>query len=214
MDRRDVPWGTKILRARYVLRVKCDAQRLISRFKARLVALGHLAIETIHYNETYAPAARSATVKLVFAIAAIMNLELRQYDCETAFLNADIDEEIYMYVPDGYEPTDETPDDWTKEEKEKHAQIKAGDVVRLCSSIYGMPQSSRNWWKKITLHLKSIGFKQSVLDPGLMYRIDTKRYSVLALVVDDIVLATNEEKGVFVEEMRQHLGSLWVQTAS
>ena len=225
----DVPFGTRILRAKYVLRVKCDAQGLISRFKARMVVLGHLAVQSIHYFDTYSPAARAASVKLVLALAAIMNLDLRQYDCHTAFLGAPLDEEIYMYLPEGYEPTKEAtyaaPSDWQEPARPKRpAEASHGRqsrknarsqhrrtprVVRLKRSLYGLPQSPRCFWKKIDAHLKRLGFTRSVIDPCIMYRIgihpETKKheFSVLALVVDDIVLATNLPRGIFLREMEQ-----------
>ena len=201
VDRRSVPINNKILRAKYVLRVKCDAQGLISRFKARLVILGHLCVESIHYTDTYAPAARSATVKLVLALAAILNLNLRQYDVETAFLHGDLDEEIYVYVPDGYEPTDERPDGWSEEKRKFHHRLQPGAVARCNVPLYGLPQSPRCFWKKLSSHLESIGFTASVLDPCLMYRITDEYYTVLALVVDDVVYATNEPPDLFLSQM-------------
>ena len=203
VDRRSVPIHNKILRGKYVLRVKCDGQGLISRFKARLVILGHLCVESIHYTDTYAPAARSATVKLVLALAAILNLDLRQYDVETAFLHGDLVEEIYVYVPEGYEPTDAHSKTLNENQRELHSRLKPGCVARCNVPLYGLPQSPRCWWKKITSHLESIGFTASVLDPCLMYRINKDHYSVLALVVDDIVYATNEPDGLFLSQMEE-----------
>ena len=142
-------------------------------------------------------------MKLVLALAAILNLDLRQYDVETAFLHGDLVEEIYVYVPEGYEPTDAHSKTLNKNQRELHSRLKPGCVARCNVPLYGLPQSPRCWWKKITSHLESIGFTASVLDPCLMYRINKDHYSVLALVVDDIVYATNEPEGLFLSQMEE-----------
>ncbi|GKE97624.1 zinc finger, CCHC-type containing protein, partial [Tanacetum coccineum] len=74
----------------------------IDKFKARLVIQGIRQKEGIDYFDTYAPVARITTIRLLLALAAIQNLVIHQMDVKTAFLNGDLDEEVYMKQPKGF----------------------------------------------------------------------------------------------------------------
>ena len=71
-------------------------------FKARLVAQGFSQVEGKDYNETYSPVAKATSMRTVIALATILGLELHQVDFSTAYINADLQEEIYMYPPAGH----------------------------------------------------------------------------------------------------------------
>ena len=93
---------------------------------------GFLAVFGIDYTETYAPCARSVTVRLVLAIAAILNLNLEQFDVDTAFLGAPLKEDIYMEAPYGFD-----------------FDGKRTHVLKLNKSLYGLKQSSSNCFHSI-----------------------------------------------------------------
>ena len=123
LPRTEVPKGRRVLKGRYVYKAKAAEDGYIASWKARLVVQGFLAVKGIDFTETYAPTARSVTVRMVLAMAAILNLDLRQFDVETAFLGAPLKEEIYMETPRGLDG------------------IPAGHVLRLKRSLYGLPHS-------------------------------------------------------------------------
>ena len=89
--------------------------------KACLVAKGYSQEEGIDYEETYSPVARYTSIRSVLAIANQLDLELHQMDVQTAFLNGELEEEIYMSQPEGY--------------KEKG---KENYVCKLNKSLYGL----------------------------------------------------------------------------
>ena len=135
IPRSEVPKGRRIIRGRYVYKAKAAEDGYIASWKARLVAQGFLCVPQIDFTETYAPTARSVTVRLVLAMAAILNLDLRQFDVETAFLGAPLKEEIYMEAPYGLDG------------------IPTGHVLRIKRSLYGLPQASRCFWTEMDTHL-------------------------------------------------------------
>ena len=83
----DLPPSRKTIGNKWVLNIKHKADGRIDRFKARLVAKGYTQQEGIDYEETFLPVVRLASIHLILAIVAKMDLELHQMDVKTAFLN-------------------------------------------------------------------------------------------------------------------------------
>nr|GFB84269.1 zinc finger, CCHC-type [Tanacetum cinerariifolium] len=81
---------------------KMKVDGTVDKFKARLVIQGFRQKEGIDYFDTYAPVARITTIRLLLALAAIHNLVIHKMDVKTAFLNGDLDEEVYMKQPGGF----------------------------------------------------------------------------------------------------------------
>ena len=72
-------------------------------YKARLVAQGFRQIQGIDYGETFSPVVRYESIRVLFALAAQFKLKIHQMDVTTAFLNGDLEEEIYMVIPQVFE---------------------------------------------------------------------------------------------------------------
>jgi hypothetical protein len=96
----ELPPGRKAVDSKWVLHIKHNGQGLISRFKARLVAKGFTQIPGQDFTYTFAPVARWESIRVLLAIVATYDWELRQVDMKTAFLNGPLEEEIYMNKPD------------------------------------------------------------------------------------------------------------------
>ncbi|XP_076940279.1 uncharacterized protein LOC143609401 [Bidens hawaiensis] len=98
----DLSPGCKPLGYRCIFKRKMKADGSIDKYKARLVIKGYIQKEGLDYFDTYSPVTRITSIRLVLAIAALRNLEIHQMDVKTAFLNGDLDEEIYMEQPEGF----------------------------------------------------------------------------------------------------------------
>lgn len=139
----DLPEGCKPLTCKWVLRRKESG-----RPKARLVARGYDQQQGVDYNETFAPVARHASIRLLLSYASKENFCIRTFDIKTAFLNGEISEEIYMIQPKGFE-------DGTDR------------VCKLLRSIYGLEQASRSWNEKFVHCLNDMSFEATDDDPCL-----------------------------------------------
>ncbi|KAI3633889.1 hypothetical protein MIR68_008221 [Amoeboaphelidium protococcarum] len=98
-----VPPGKKALPCKWVFKIKRKADGTIDRYKARLVIKGFRQIPGSDYNETFSPVVRLTIIRMMLALAAKFDLDIYQVDVSTAFLNGDLEEEIYMQGPEGTE---------------------------------------------------------------------------------------------------------------
>ena len=98
----DLPKGSKTIRCKWVFRKKYHTDGTIQTFKARLVAKGFKQREGIYYFDTYAPVARTTSIRFLFALSSIYNLYVHQMDVKTTFLNGDLEEEVYMEQLEGF----------------------------------------------------------------------------------------------------------------
>ena len=110
------------------------------------------------------------------ALVAHFVLELHQMDVKTAFLNGDLEEEVYMKQPEGFSSSDD-----------EHL------VCKLQKSIYGLKQASRQWYLKFHNVISSFGFVENNMDQCIYQKVSGSKICFLVLYVDDILLATNDK---------------------
>jgi hypothetical protein len=163
-----LPPGAKAIGNRYVFAVKLNPDGTEERKKVRLTAQGFAQREGIDYNETYAPVLNYHTLRAILALAAAGDWEIHQIDVETAFLNATVEEDLYMRVPDGVE-------------------APPGTVCKLRKALYGIKQAPHAWHADIAATLiDTMGYRPSTQDPCLfLKRSRTDRMILFPLFVDD-----------------------------
>ena len=96
------PENRNIIGCKWVLHNKYNADGTINKRKARLVAKGYPQIPGIDYDETFAPVARLGSIRIIMALAAQYKLKLYQLYVVMAYINGELDEEIYMSKPDEF----------------------------------------------------------------------------------------------------------------
>ncbi|KAK9052683.1 hypothetical protein SSX86_029313 [Deinandra increscens subsp. villosa] len=167
----DLPPGCKPLGYRWLFKRKMKPDGSIDKYKARLVIKGYRQKEGLDYFDTYSPVTRITSVRLVLAIAALRKLEVHQMDVKTAFLNGELDEEIYMEQPEGFS-----------------APGQEGKVCKLVKSLYGLKQAPKQWHQKFDQVMINNGFKINECDKCVYIKDTSRGYVMLCLYVDDMLI--------------------------
>lgn len=170
----DLPAGKKLIDNRWVFKVKMNTDGSVDRYKARLVVRGFTQEYGIDYSETFIPVVKFTSIRMVLTIAAQENLKLRQFDVKTAFLYGELEEDVYMSQPIGYDDG-------------------IGKVCKLQKSLYGLKQASRCWNKKFTLFIKQFDFVVLSSDPCVFVHSKNENKIILAIYVDDGLMAASNE---------------------
>ena len=140
-DLETISKGAKRVGCKWVYKTKYDSKGNVERFKGWLVLKVFMQREGIDYNETFSPVSCKVSFRIIMALVAYYDWKLHQMDVKTAFLNGDLEENIYMAQPKGF----------VMEGKERMG-------CRLKKSIYGIKQASRQWYLKFDQSIKNFVF--------------------------------------------------------
>ncbi|RVW95281.1 Retrovirus-related Pol polyprotein from transposon RE1 [Vitis vinifera] len=148
--------------------------------RAQLVAKGFTQFYGIDYEETFAPVAKLNSIRVLLSVAVNLDWNLHQLDVKNAFLNRELEEEVYMKIP----PSMETPEN-------------SGKVCKLRKSLYYLKQSPRAWFDRLTRVVKKHGFIQCQADHTLFMKHSKEGEMTLFIVyVDDIIITGDDEEGI------------------
>lgn len=167
----DLPPNRKAIGVKWVFKVKRDEHGAVSKHKARLVVKGYAQRHGIDYDEIFAPVARLDSVRMLIALAAHEGWEVHHMDIKSAFLNGELQEEVYVEQPIGF--------------------IVAGrehQVLKLKKALYGLHQAPRAWNAKLDSTLLSIGLGRSPSEPAIYTRRSNNDQLAIGVYVDDLVI--------------------------
>ncbi|CAN0097576.1 unnamed protein product [Heterosigma akashiwo] len=172
----DLPPGARAIGTRWILSKKFDADGNLQKYKARLVAQGFTQREGVDFSTTYSPVIAVPSLRLMLSIAANKGHAVEALDISTAFLNSDIDGDVYVKQPPGFIDKDHPHKVW-----------------KLKKALYGLRQSPRLWYNTLHEFLLQQNFVRSDYESCLYTRKNsvTGEDTMIAVYVDDLVLSSN-----------------------
>ncbi|GKA05867.1 putative ribonuclease H-like domain-containing protein [Tanacetum coccineum] len=173
----DLPKGHRAIGTKWVYRNKKDERGIVVRNKARLVAQGHTQEEGIDYDEVFAPVARIEAIRIFLAYASYMGFTVYQMDVKSAFLYGQIEEEVYVCQPPGFEDPDH-PD----------------KVYKVVKALYGLHQAPRAWYDTLATYLLSNGFQRGKIDQTLFIKSQKGHILLVQIYVDDIIFGSTKKE--------------------
>jgi len=171
-----------VLKGKWIYKVKDGLDKVgnnTTRNKARLCFMGNRQIKGLDFNQTFAPVAKFTTIRCILAMTAANGWALHQIDVKTAFLNGDLDEEVYMEQPEGYvDPT------------------YLDKVCRLLQALYGLKQAPKMSYAKLDAFFKSQGCDN--IDPNacLYLMMDDGEIIIVLVYVDDLLLVGSSMEAI------------------
>lgn len=171
------PLNKNVVGCKWVLKIKRKSDGTIDRFKARLVARGFSQIPGIDFQETFSPVVKRKTIRVLMSLAVERGWSQEHIDVQSAYLNSELTEEIYMEQPLYFEE---------KNKDGKHY------VCKLLKGLYGLKQAGREWYFCIDEILKSLSLRPLISDPCVYTNI--KSDIIVGLYVDDLGVWGNPDK--------------------
>lgn len=165
-----MPENCKAIAGKWVFKRKLNKSGEITRYKARFVAKGYAQRYGRDYYETFSPVVRHTTIRSLSAMAVKNRMRIYQMDAETAFLQGDLHEDVYMKQAQNYDDN-------------------SGRVYHLRKAIYGLKQASRMWNLKLNDTLVGDGCMRSKTDPCVYSKVGI----VVAVYVDDFLIIYSKE---------------------
>jgi hypothetical protein len=171
---KNVPPGKNILRGKWILDDKRGEDGKILKYKARFVAMGNTQKHLIDYDETFAGVMVAKSFRIMLSILnEDPSYEMEHWDVKMAFTQAPLEEEIFMYEPEGFE---------TEGEK---------TVLRLLKSLYGLKQAARNWQLLLKKYFLQNNISPTHADPCVFFLREKDALCLVSTHVDDIFVLFN-----------------------
>jgi hypothetical protein len=169
------PKEKSVVTSKWVYKIKHEEDRSMDKYKERFMARGFSQKEGEDYDETFSLVARYTSTGAIISLATSMGWNLHQMDVKTYFSNGEIEEEVYIEQPQGFEVYS----------KEIH-------ICRLKKALYGLKQAPRAWYARMESYLTRLGFSKSHADPKLYYKVLVNA-PVILLLYGDYIFITSEE---------------------
>ncbi|KAG8497290.1 hypothetical protein CXB51_008531 [Gossypium anomalum] len=180
-----LPTGKKTVGCKWIFTTKFKPDGSIDRYKARLVARGFTQTYGLDYEETFAPVAKLNTIRVLLSIAVNLEWPLIQLDVKNAFLNGELNEEVHMDFPPGFEGS-------------------KGQACKLKKSLYGLKQSPRAGFNRFAKAMTSRHYTQGQADHTLFYKhSDNGKCCILIVYVDDIILTGDDS--IEIDRLKEFL---------
>lgn len=180
--------GRKAIGLKWVFKIKRDASGNVTKYKARLVAKGYVQKQGLDYDEVFAPVARLKTVRILLALSGKNGWKVHHLDVKYAFLNGELEEEVYVTQPEGFVMEDQP---------EK--------AYKLSKALYGLRQAPRAWNSCLDKCLMGLGFAKCSQEHAVYTRNKDGKLLIVGVYVDDLIVTGNCDAkiNVFKKQMNK-----------
>jgi hypothetical protein len=161
----------------------------VVRYKARLVAQGFTQKPGVDFNETYSPVMSGITFRYLISLVVQNRLFMQLMDVVTAYLYGSLDYDIYMKVLDGIDIPNQ------KVNRNMYC-------VKLQKSLYGLKQSGRMWYNRLSEFLSLKGYTKNDDCPCVFIKKSPTGFCIISVYVDDLNIIGNTQD---INEARHHL---------
>lgn len=176
----ELPVGAKKIGVKWIYKTKLNELGEVDKFKARLVVKGYSQQQGIDYQEVFAPVARMDTLRMIIAFAAASGWKLYQLDVKSAFLYGELEEDVFVEQPLGYEKTG-----------------NENILYKLKKALYGLKQAPRAWFSRIESYLLKEGFESSPSEQTLFIKRKESKTLIVSIYVDDLLFTSNDEEMLY-----------------
>ena len=180
-----LPPGKFPIGCKWVYKVKFNPDGSVERYKARLVAKGYTQ-RGLDFLETFSPVAKTVSVRVLIALVAAKSWSLHQLDINNAFLQGDLDEEVYMTLPPGFHSKGECS------VSSSVPKVAAPKVCKLVKSLYSLRQASRQWYTKLSATITQLSFVQSQGNHSLFVHSKGSLFTALLVYVNDMIITSTD----------------------
>jgi hypothetical protein len=175
------PAGKRALQNKWVYKLK-EEDGGEKRCKVRLVVKGFAQKKGIDFDEIFSPVVKMTSIKTILSLVVVEDLHLEHLDVKTTFLHGDLEEEIYMQQPQGYE-----------------VKGKENLFYRLKKSLYGLKQAPRQWYLKFDRFMTEQGYSRCHSDHCVYFkRLENGSFIIFLLYVDDMLVAGSNMQDINV----------------
>ena len=171
------PKDKNIIGTKWVFKNKMNEEGKIVKNKARLVCKGYAQVKGVDFDETFAPVARMEAIRMFLAYSCFKNFKVYQLDVKSAFLNGELNEEIYAEQPEDFE------------------QLGKEDYVwKLKKALYGLEQAPRAWYARLDNYLIQQGFKRGNANNNIYFKLEKDELLITVVYVNDLIFGCNNDK--------------------
>ena len=167
----------QVISCKWIFAYKVGKDGYLVQFKARLVARGFTQKHGVHFDKVFSPVVKIQSVRLLTAAAFVAGFYMHQFDVDVAYLNGDMDYQVFMMMPPGFE---------------KQGPNGEKIICKLVKGLYGTKQAGRMWYQNLIQYLKELGFKMIESDKCVMVlkgpESSNGSPAMIAIYVDDCIV--------------------------
>jgi hypothetical protein len=144
------PKDKNVIDTKWVYRNKLNEDGQVTRNKSILVCKGYAQVEGVDFEDTFSLVTRMEAIQLLLAYACSKNIKVYQMDVKSTFLNGELEEEVYIEKPEGFQLSE-----------------NADYVCKLKKALYNLKQAPRAWYSRLDKYLQQVGFIEGSADNNL-----------------------------------------------